>query len=42
MPAVSTLAGSFEAGVAAAGRVLSRFKENTPQIFKQMEKLYLG
>jgi hypothetical protein len=36
------LAGSFEAGVAAAGRVLSRFEENTPQIFEQIENLCLG
>jgi hypothetical protein len=42
MPTVSKLAGSLEAGVAVAGRVFSRFEENTPQIFEQMENLCLG
>jgi len=37
-----TEAWDGEAGVAAAGRVLSSFEENTPQIFEQMEKLCLG
>jgi hypothetical protein len=42
LPAVATLAASFEAGVLAAGRILSRFEDNTPQIFEQLENLYLG
>jgi hypothetical protein len=42
LPAASSLAASFEGGVVVAARILSRFEDNTPQIFEQTEKLCLG
>jgi hypothetical protein len=39
--AAERLAGSLEAGVAAPATLLSIFKENTPQIFEGLEKVYL-
>jgi hypothetical protein len=41
LTADATLAASFEIGVAAPARVLCKIEENTPQIFRKSEKLYL-